>query len=195
MSGAVVDLWQRTGRSGAARLGRLLRLPRADWGRAMSQAGLGLTIIGVSALYAWVQEDILVAKPGHRFPLGAYEVELKGVTEVPGPNYTALRAEMLVTLNGTPVATLHPEKRTYPVAGMTTTEAAIQQGAFRDIYLVIGDPQDGGGWAVRGYVKPFANWLWAGGILMALGGLVSLTDRRHRLAPAASRKPRAVPAE
>jgi cytochrome c-type biogenesis protein CcmF len=80
---------------------------------------------------------------------------------------------------------------------MPTTEAAIDYGVFRDLYLVIGDPQDGGGWAVRTYVKPFTNWIWAGSILMALGGTISLTDRRFRVAAGARRAeaPGAVPAE
>ena len=90
---------------------------------------------------------------------------------------------------------LFPEKRVYPVAGMPTTEAAIDNGVFRDIYLVIGDEQPGGGWAVRSYVKPFANWIWAGAIIMALGGTLSLTDRRFRVAAGARKQPAGVPAE
>jgi cytochrome c-type biogenesis protein CcmF len=77
---------------------------------------------------------------------------------------------------------------------MPTTEAAIHQGVWRDVYLVIGDPQAAGGWAVRGYVKPFAGWIWAGAILMALGGLISLSDRRYRVA-AGARPVAGVPAE
>jgi cytochrome c-type biogenesis protein CcmF len=104
-------------------------------------------------------------------------------------------AEMVVTRNGAEVVTLYPEKRVYPVQAMPTTEAAIDYGFSRDIYLVIGDPQEGGGYAVRSYVKPFANWLWAGSALMALGGLLSLTDRRYRLAAGARRGAVAQPAE
>jgi cytochrome c-type biogenesis protein CcmF len=79
---------------------------------------------------------------------------------------------------------------------MPTTEAAIANGVFRDLYVVIGDAQEGGGWAVRTYIKPFANWIWAGAIIMALGGGLSLTDRRHRVAAGARRQPaRAVAAE
>jgi cytochrome c-type biogenesis protein CcmF len=78
---------------------------------------------------------------------------------------------------------------------MPTTEAAIDNGIFRDIYLVIGDPQDGGGYAVRSYVKPFANWIWGGAMLMAFGGMLSLTDRRYRVAAGARRAPVAQPAE
>ena len=94
------------------------------------------------------------------------------------------------------MATLYPEKRIYPVQAMPTTEAAIDYGLLRDLYLVLGDPQDGGGWAVRSYIKPFANWIWGGALLMALGGLLSLTDRRYRVAAGArARRRSAVPAE
>jgi len=102
---------------------------------------------------------------------------------------------MRVSKNGRQVALLHPEKRVYPVQAMPTTEAAIQNGLFRDLYLVIGDPQQGGGWAVRSYVKPFASWIWLGCALMALGGLVSLSDRRYRVAAGARRGIVAQPAE
>jgi cytochrome c-type biogenesis protein CcmF len=81
---------------------------------------------------------------------------------------------------------------------MPTTEAAISNGVFRDIYVVIGDPQEGGGWAVRTFVKPFANWIWAGAIVMALGGCLSLLDRRYRVAAGARKErhsPAGVPAE
>ena len=90
------------------------------------------------------------------------------------------------------VAVMHPEERSYPVQAMPTTEAAIDNGLLRDIYLVIGDPQTNGGWAVRTYIKPFASWLWGGALLMAFGGLLSLSDRRYRVA-AGARKER-VPA-
>jgi len=89
--------------------------------------------------------------------------------------------------NGLQLDRLTPEKRVYPVAGMPTTEAAINNGFTRDVYVVIGDPQDNGGWAVRTFIKPYANWIWAGAIIMALGGILSLTDRRFRVAAGAKR--------
>ncbi len=192
--GALWDLWARTGRSGD-RLGRLLRLPRADWGKAAAHSGLGVTVFAVAAMNAWAVEDIRVAQLGETFPLGRYEVTLRDVRQEPGPNYTSTMAEMVVTRAGAQVAVLYPEKRVYPVQAMPTTEAAIDYGFLRDLYLVIGDPQEGGGWAVRGYVKPFANWLWGGALLMALGGLLSLTDRRYRVAAGARKAPAGVPAE
>ena len=194
--GAVIDLWGRTGREGvAARLSRLARLPRADWGKAVSHAGLGVTVFACAAINAWVVEDIRTMREGESFALGPYTVTLQSVREVQGPNYVSTTADMVVTRDGAPVAHLLPEKRFYPVAEMPTTEAGIDYGPFRDIYLVIGDPQEGGGWAVRSYIKPFANWIWGGAMLMAFGGLLSLSDRRYRVAAGARREPAAVAAE
>lgn len=199
IAGALADLWSRTGRGPVGgRMGRLTRLPRADWGKTVAHIGLGITILGISALTAWQQEDIRVVQVGEAFSVGAYGIELTDVQKVQGPNYSATLAAITVTKGGREVAVLHPEKRFYPVANMPTTEAAIDNGVFRDLYLVIGDPQDAGGWAVRTYVKPFANWIWAGAILMSLGGMLSLSDRRYRVA-AGARKARtptaAMPAE
>jgi len=194
--GALVDLWMRTGRGAlAGRVARLGRLPRADWGKAVAHFGLGVTIFAVSAMLAWKTEDIRVVQVGGSYPLSPYEVTLADVRQVEGPNYTSTMAELVVARNGAEVVRLFPEKRVYPVAGMPTTEAAIDYGFLRDVYLVIGDPQDNGGWAVRSYIEPFANWLWGGCLLMALGGLLSLSDRRYRVAAGARRAPAGVPAE
>jgi len=193
VGGAIADLWLRTGNSG---LSRLWRLPRADWGKAISHGGLGVTFIGVSLLMAWQVEDIRVAEVGQTFEVAGYAITLEAVEERPGANYDATVATMRVVKGGREVAVMHPEKRLYPVQGTPTTEAAIQNGLFRDLYLVIGDPQAGGGWAVRSYVKPFASWIWLGAALMALGGLVSLSDRRYRVAAGArSPAPMVRPAE
>lgn len=193
IAGSAVDLWQRTGNSGVS---RLARLPRADWGKAIAHAGLGVTFIGVSLLTAWQVEDIRVAREGETFQVADYDITLVDVEEVPGPNYTSTFATMRVERDGKLIATMTPEKRFYPVQAMPTTEAAIRSSAFKDIYLVIGDAQQGGGWAVRSYIKPFALWIWLGSGLMALGGVISLTDRRYRVAAGAARKSRlAHPAE
>ncbi len=181
--GACVDLAQRTGRGAPlARLGRAFRLPRADWGRVIAHTGFGVTVFAVAAITTWQREEIRAVPVGGSFALGGYEVTLTDIREVQGPNYTASRAEMRLTRNGEDVALLYPEKRIYPVAAMPTTEAALHQGLLRDVYLVIGDAQISGGYAVRGYIKPFANWIWGGSLLMALGGFLSLSDRRFRVA-------------
>ncbi|WP_108501605.1 heme lyase CcmF/NrfE family subunit [Paracoccus indicus] len=192
--GALSELWSRTGKSGPS---RLLRLPRADWGKAIAHAGLGVTFIAVALIQAWEVEDVRVAQVGQPFEVGNYELLLTSVERHDGPNFYAQQATIEASRNGRTVAILQPEKRVYPVQNMPTTEAAIDFGFLRDLYVVIGDEQPGGGWAVRTYIKPFANWIWGGALLMALGGLISLTDRRYRVA-AGSAKPRAakaVPAE
>jgi cytochrome c-type biogenesis protein CcmF len=190
IGGAGTDLFIRAGRTPR----RLFRLPRADWGRAVAHAGLGVTFIGIAMITAWSVEDIRVARPGDSFPVNRYEIALTSVRDnVEGPNYVSTVAEVTVSRRGRMIATLHPEKRIYPVARMPTTEAAILNGVFADIYVVIGDPQSGGGWALRTHIKPFANWIWSGAILMALGGLVSLSDRRYRVGAGAGRTaPRAA---
>jgi cytochrome c-type biogenesis protein CcmF len=190
VAGAARDLWLRAG--GVA--GRLLRLPRADWGRAVAHGGFGITIFGIAALMAWDVEDIRVAQVGETFEVSGYEITLAAVEPVLGPNWKAERAEMRVARDGSEIAVMHPERRRYLVAGMSTTEAAIRSTALGDLYLVLGEPQQAGGFAVRTYVKPFAGWIWGGAILMSAGGLLSLSDRRYRVA-AGARAARPVPAE
>jgi cytochrome c-type biogenesis protein CcmF len=189
VAGAAVDLWQRTGqgREIAAKFGRLTRLPRADWGKAVAHAGLGITFIGVGALVTYQIEDIRVAQIGEEFDVGAYHLTVRDVREVQGPNYISTMAFVEVAKDGRIVDLLTPEKRIYPVAGMPTTEAGIDSGFTRDVYVALGDPQLDGGWAVRTWIKPFANWIWGGAIIMALGGALSLTDRRYRIAAGAAR--------
>ena len=191
--GALIDLWSRTGKSGAA---RLLRLPRADWGKATAHIGLGVTIFAVAGLTAWQQEDIRVAMPGEPFEVGGYQMTLRDVVQERGPNFFSTKGIVEVTQNGRDVAVLTPEKRVYPVAQMPTTEAAIDYRFARDLYVVIGDEQDNGGWTMRTYIKPFANWIWGGCALMALGGFLSLSDRRFRVAAGARKtSAKGVPAE
>jgi len=174
--GALADVAYRV-RLGRARLSESWRragnLPRADWGKAVAHAGLGLTIFGISTL---------------RFD---------GVESLQGPNYSADRGIFTLDPETAGASEMRPEKRFYPVQRMPTTEAAIDYGLTRDVYVVLGDRQDDGSWAVRTYIKPFANWIWLGAIVMAIGGLLSLTDRRYRVG-AVKRKPviaAEVPAE
>ncbi|WP_298806837.1 heme lyase CcmF/NrfE family subunit [uncultured Lentibacter sp.] len=183
IAGSVTDLVSRT-RKGEV-LSRLRRLPRADWGKAVAHAGLGVTMAGIAGMMAWKQEDIRVLKAGEQFDIAGYTIVLNGVNQVQGPNYLSTMGDVSLLKDGRDIATLHPEKRVYPVAGMPTTEAAIDIGFFRDVYVVVGDAQDDGGWAFRSYYKPLANWIWGGAILMALGGALSLSDRRYRVAAGA----------
>src|SRR6056297_35534 len=150
VSGAAVDLWSRTGR-GSGRLGRLTRLPRADWGKSVAHAGLGVTMAGVAAMMAWETEDIRVMQEGDTLELSGHTLRLDEVRREQGPNYLTTIATLTLSRDGREIGTMQPEKRIYPVAQMPTTEAALDNGFLRDIYVAIGDPQEGGGWVVRTY--------------------------------------------
>ena len=188
----------RLGRAGAAEtLRRAWNLPRADWGKALAHAGFGVSIFGIAAITAWAVEDIRAVRPGDAVPFAGYELRFDGVEASRGANYATDVATVTILRDGRELGTLHPERRLYDVQGMATTEAGIDRGLTRDLYVALGEPQQDGAWALRTYLKPFANWIWLGAMIMAVGGIVSLTDRRYRVgAPARSAPPRsAVPAE
>jgi cytochrome c-type biogenesis protein CcmF len=199
VAGSAVDLLNRA-RFGkvpfAQVLRRLRNLPRSEWGKAISHAGMGLTIFGIAAVTAWEVEDIRVVNLGDRFAVGGYEFQLNSVNRSQGKNYKADIGDVTAYKNGRVVAQLAPEKRFYPVQSMPTTEAAIDTSLTRDLYVVLGDRQENGSWAMRTYIKPFTVWMWIGVLVMSIGGLLSMSDRRYRVASTARRKtPDAVPAE
>jgi cytochrome c-type biogenesis protein CcmF len=117
--------------------------------------------------------------PGETTTIGDLVFTFRGASDVRGPNYRAAQGEIEVTRNGAKVTTLRPEKRFYPASQSTMTEAAIQPGLTRDLYVSLGEPV-GAAWIVRVYVKPFVDWIWGGCLIMALGGLLAATDRRYR---------------
>jgi len=186
VGGAITDLVSRLGKE--RDYSRLLRLPRSDWGKSVAHSGLGVTMFAVAGLMVWQQEDIRIVAPGETWSVGAYTFTLQDVSNVNGPNYRAVRGDVALEHKGRFITTLHPEKRFYPIANMPTTEAAIDYRFLRDVYLVLGDQQENGAWTLRTYIKPLTNWIWAGAFLMALGGGLSLTDRRFRVAAGARRK-------
>ncbi len=198
--GAFADIANRV-RLGKAPLAESLRrtgnLPRGDWGKTLGHAGLGVTMFGIACITAWQTEDIRVVQIGESFPAARYELRLDAVENVQGPNFVSDAAVISVIKDGAEIGTLTPEKRFYPVQRMPTTEAAIDRGWTRDLYVALGDRQENGGWAIRTYVKPFANWIWIGTFIMAAGGVISLTDRRYRVGAPSARGAgaAAVPAE
>jgi cytochrome c-type biogenesis protein CcmF len=120
--------------------------------------------------------------PGERVAIGGYEFTFKGTREVPGPNFTAILGDFDVRREGESrvARTMHPEKRTYHASGQTMTEADIDTGLTRDLYVSLGEPVGDGAWGVRVYHKPFVDWIWGGCFIMALGGFVAMADRRYR---------------
>ena len=197
--GAVADFASRS-RFGQIPLGdsmrRLRNLPRSDWGKVLAHSGLGMVIFGISAVTAWETEDIRTTQFGERYEMSGYYFTLNKVENLEGPNYDIVRAEILVE-DGRKSWLMYPEKRNFIVQRMPTTEAAIDSSLTRDVYIALGDPQEGGGYAMRIYIKPFVGWIWIGALVMALGGFTSLFDRRYRVAaPSRKRvKPLAAPAE
>ena len=189
ITGALLDLWKKKGTLGVS---RLLRLPRAEWGKAIAHIGFGITVMGVAGLTAWKVEDIRVMNIGDTARLGQYELTLQQVEDFQGPNFVSETATFDVRRAGGAPSLIQAEKRFYPVAQMPTTEAGIRNGALRDIYITIGASQPGGGWAVRSFIKPLANWIWLGSIVMALGAMVSLTDRRYRVGVGAQKQDEAA---
>ena len=113
--------------------------------------------------------------------MGGYQFKLEGVTRVEGPNYEATRGTVVVSKDGVVKTTLYPEKRNYGEGTMPMTEAAIDASVTRDVYVSLGEPLEGGAWAVRAYYKPFVDWIWIGCLFMALGGVVAMSDKRYRL--------------
>ena len=164
---------------------RARHLPRAAYGMSLAHAGLAIAIIGMTGSAAWKTEQVKVVQPGQSVMLQGYDFKLESVGPARGENYLADRAHFVVTRDGDFVADLFPERRQYLVQPMPTTEAAIHSSFLADLYAVIGEPaqsEDGaGGWTVRVYHEPMVPWIWFGALVMVLGGLTSLSDRRYRV--------------
>jgi cytochrome c-type biogenesis protein CcmF len=158
---------------------RARHLPRAAWGMTLAHAGMAVVIAGIAGSSAWTEERIVSAHPGQSFELAGYRVAFDAVNPVSGPDYAAIRADMRLLRDGREIAALHPERRTF--ANGTATHVAIRTNLLADVYAVIGEPDGKGGYLLRLYYNPLVPWIWLGAVFMALGGLVSLSDRRHRI--------------
>jgi cytochrome c-type biogenesis protein CcmF len=158
----------------------------------LAHGGLAIFIAGMTASSAWKDEKVQTMRVGDTVTVSGYAFTLTGVRDVDGPNYMATEGTFEIRRNGDHFATVTPEKRTYRQPPRPTTEAAIVGTFLGDVYAVIGDadPQ-GGGWVTRLYFNPLVPWMWAGTLIMVVGGLISLTDRRHRVgAPVRARAAR-----
>ena len=181
-----VNLWQRVLQLRAANglgTGAQLRgLPRGYYGMLLAHAGVAVLIAGVTLVKGYEVEKDVRMQAGDTVEVGGYTFRLDGLVQVPGPNYEATRGLVSVLKNGKSVRTMFPEKRLYHVQQMSLTEAAIDTGFTRDLYVSLGEPVGNNAWVVRIYYKPFVDWIWGGAFLMALGGILAITDRRYRLA-------------
>ena len=163
-------------------MNRLASLPLAYWGMVIAHCGIAVFIVGVTMVKGFEVEKDLRMNVGDTATIGGYSFRFDGVKELQGPNYIAGRGTFRVTKEGRDVTVMYPEKRIYQVQRQTMTEAAIDTGWLCDLYVSLGEPLEGGAWSVRLYHKPFIDWIWGGCLIMALGGVLAVSDRRYRLA-------------
>jgi cytochrome c-type biogenesis protein CcmF len=155
--------------------------PRAYWGMQIAHLGIAVFVVGVTLVGGYQVEKDVRMEPGDTVTIDRYTFRFLGVKEVPGPNYKAMRGDVELIVGGKVDKMMRPEKRNYFTSQMPMTEAAIDTGFTRDVYVSLGEPLEGQAWAIRVYYKPFVDWIWGGCLLMALGGLVAASDRRYRL--------------
>jgi cytochrome c-type biogenesis protein CcmF len=180
---AASTLWgaaQRLRAHPAGAWGGLLAQPGAWLGMLVSHLGVAVFIAGVTVVSSFNTENDVRMEVGQRAEVGGYRFELQKMDLVQGPNYTSAQAQMRVTRGGDTVAVLKPERRIYAVSRMPLTEVAIDRGVLRDLYLALGEPVSETAWSVRLHHKPLVNWIWGGCLMMAIGGLLAMADRRYR---------------
>ena len=179
---AFVNLKHRLNNSGKGSLfTKLSKQSRSYYGMHCAHIGVAVFIIGVTLVNSYETEKDVRMEIGSKVTVGGYVFQFNGTSDVVGPNYKSVKGDISVFKDDRFVRTLYPEKRTYNASGMAMTEAAIDTGFFRDLYVALGEPLSNDVWVVRAYHKPFVDWIWFGCILMAIGGITSITDRRYRL--------------
>ncbi|MDF1527874.1 MAG: heme lyase CcmF/NrfE family subunit [Sedimenticola sp.] len=165
--------------AGRSLIQTLATMPRASWGMTLGHLGIAVFVVGVTLTTIYSEEKDVRLEPGQSYSLGGYDFIFRGAKRSQGPNYQAFRGEVDIHYQGKQISHLNPEKRNYKT-GMPMTEAGIDDGLFRDLFVALGEPLGtDGAWSVRIYHKPFVRWVWLGGILMALGGLLAASDRRY----------------
>ncbi|HEX5508650.1 MAG TPA: heme lyase CcmF/NrfE family subunit [Pseudolabrys sp.] len=199
MAGAVVDICERSGLFRVpfkAALQRGLGLPRSAFGTAIAHFGLGVTLLGIVCATTWGSERIVSLKPAQTVSISGYDLTFDGLVPRDGPNFRELAAKFTVREGGVPIGIMQPSKRSFPSRSMTTTEAALMTRGPSQLYLSLGDTESDGSIAIRLYYKPLVMLTWLGAVIMALGGALSLSDRRLRVgAPKPAAKPAMQPAE
>ena len=159
---------------------KLKSITPAFYGMLLAHFGLAVFIIGVAMVKGYESEQDITMQVGETVKIKGFDFRFDGAKAVSGPNYHAQQGTFYISKNGNAVTTLTPEKRFYPVQQATMTEASIDVGITGDLYISLGEQLEAGAWSVRIYIKPFVQWIWLGSILMALGGVLTLIDKRYR---------------
>ena len=191
---AVVQLAQRLRAAPQAGISaKLAANSAAYYGMTLAHLGVAVFIIGVTLVKGYESERDLRMAPGEEVTIGGYAFRFEGTSEIPGPNYMSTQGSFAVRKVGSDevVRHMHPEKRNYTASGQVMTEADIDSGFTRDLYVSLGEAVGDGAWGVRVYHKPFIDWIWGGCFIMALGGFLAISDRRYRMG---KRVPSALPA-
>jgi len=199
MIGAFMDVVERIGlfRMPLASVGqRAIGLPRSTWGTAFAHFGLGVTLLGIVSVSVWASERIVALKPSQAVSISHYELTFDGLLQRSGPNYQEAVAKFTVREGGAAIGVMEPSKRTFASRQTTTTEAALMTRGVSQLYLSLGDINSDGSISIRLYHKPMVLLIWLGAVVMAIGGALSLSDRRLRVgAPKPAAKPAMQPAE
>jgi cytochrome c-type biogenesis protein CcmF len=201
MAGALTDVVERTQLfriPRAAAFARARGLPRSAWGTAVAHFGVGVMLLGIAGETQWGAERIAAVKPGETIALRHYELKFDGLVPSTGPNYRELTAKLTVSRNGHVVGVLEPAKRIFAARQTTTSEAALLTRGFSQLYASVGDTEADGTTVLRVYHKPLVLLIWLGPLVMVLGGLLSLSDRRLRVGapkPARAKVAAVQPAE
>jgi len=156
------------------------KLPLSTWGAVIAHLGMAVTVTGITLTSMYSHEKDVRLAPGEFYEIGDYQFKLIGVKEVRRDNYIAYQGVVEASEAGKHLVLLHPEKRTYSQSSMPMTEAAIDAGLFRDLFVALGEPLGSGSWSLRIYHKPFVRWIWMGSLIMAFGGLLAAMDKRYR---------------
>lgn len=156
-------------------------LGRSYWGMQIAHLGFAVCAVGVVLTSLGSYERDLRMAPGDSVELGGYRFQFDGAVHHEGPNFTSDKGTVRVFAGERQLRVLHPEKRLYTVQQTTMTEAGIDAGFTRDLFVALGEPLEQGAWAVRIHIKPFVRWIWLGGLLMALGGFLAAADKRYRI--------------
>ncbi len=174
-----LDWWQKSA-STRGRMAGAKRLRGSYYGMLLAHVGVAVAMVGVAITSHYSDERDLRVAPGDSVNVAGYQFVFHGVEDIPGPNYLARTARIEVSRNEQELFTLRPEKRYYSVGGQTMTEADIDGGLFRDIYVALGEPLADDAWSLRVYVKPMIRWIWLGALMIALGGVIAVLDKRYR---------------
>ena len=182
--GVFLGMWVALGslQHVVGRIGKPGRIGGSFWGMHLAHFGMGVVVLGITGVNSFEVERNVHMSLGDTVSISPYTFRLVNMVDVNGPNFTAMQAHVEVSKNGQVIDVLFPEKRRYFSSAMPITEAAIDSGFLRDLYVSLGDPVQGQtpSWSMRVYYKPFVPWLWAGVLMIVLGGVLAALDRRYR---------------